>query len=80
LIFKIEFAALTKWVTRYISTIFDDKHITPLDFRRILTSIIFDKEIHEEGKTVNDFLVSYSNLINTSQKVNIFNFFKINKL
>jgi hypothetical protein len=63
---------LSQWVSRYISNIFEHKYITPLDFRRILTSLIFDKEIHEEGKTVEDFLISYSHLINTSQKVKFY--------
>jgi hypothetical protein len=67
----IGFNTITKWVPRYVSTIFKDKHITPIDFRRILVSIIFDKEVHEEGRTVDDFLISYSYLINTSQKVSL---------
>ncbi len=33
--------------------------------------MIFSKKIHEEGKTVNDFLTDYAHLINTSHKVSI---------
>jgi hypothetical protein len=59
---------------------FDNKHITPIDFRRILTSLIFTKKIHEPGKTVDDFLTDYAHLINTSNKVYIYKYLFIFKI
>jgi hypothetical protein len=68
---------MSEWISLYVATVFPEKYITPIDFRRILTSLIFKKNLHEEGKTVVDFLHDYSHLINSSHKVRNFNKFII---
>ncbi len=65
----LEFNSMTEWIALYVKSIFPEKHMTPIVFRRVVTSLIFQKKLHEEGKTVVDFLDDYSHLINTSHKV-----------
>jgi hypothetical protein len=65
----VEYRSFTEWVNKYVGEIFPGKHITPITFRSVLVSLIFEHELHEEGKTTEEFLVKYSYLINTSYKV-----------
>ena len=44
----LEFKTMTIWISQYVESIFPDKYITPIDFRRILASLIFQKKLHEE--------------------------------
>lgn len=52
-----------------METIFPGKHITPITFRRVLVSLIFENQLHESGKTTEEFLLKYSWLMNSSYKV-----------
>jgi hypothetical protein len=63
---------MSEWISIYVKSIFPEKYITPIDFRRIMASLIFQKKLHEKGKTVIDFLEDYSHLINSSHKVTNF--------
>jgi hypothetical protein len=45
------------------------KDITPLDFRRIIPSIIFEGEYTPDGTDLPTFLRDYAELVNTSFKV-----------
>jgi len=71
----IEYKSFTEWVKKYVASVFPDKIITPITFRRVMVSLVFEHEIHEPGKSTEDFLLKYSWLINTSFKVNILTFF-----
>lgn len=47
-----------------------DKYIGPMDFRRILPSIIFKKDLKTKNNgSIQEFLREYSILVNTSEKV-----------
>jgi len=48
------------------------KNMGPTEFRRLLPTIIFQKELRMEGKSMQDVLSDYANLINTSVVVDYF--------
>ena len=45
------------------------KNLTPIDFRQIVPSLIFDDEVNILGQEPETFLSNYVGLINTSQRV-----------
>lgn len=71
LIYFLEFSYFTRCIPMFVRKKFPNKHITPQDFRRMIPSALYRYDIHEEGKTVENTLVSLAQLINTSEKVKI---------
>jgi hypothetical protein len=60
------------------SQIGKEKDITPLDFRRLIPSIIFAEELVPEGLDLTTFLRDYAELVNTSFKVLLDHYIKSN--
>jgi hypothetical protein len=61
--------AYTLWIASYVNTKFDDKRITPITFRRMIATYLFEKELSEHGGTVDELAAKFCLLINTSPKV-----------
>lgn len=57
-------------IERVIKTLFPNKHITPITFRRLVPSLIYSNEIHPENMSMRDFISEYAISVNTSEKVN----------
>ena len=61
---------ITKRVKKYCSEIFgDEKHITPLTFRRVFISIVFKNGLLKPNQTIGDFIDDLSIYLNTSPSV-----------
>ena len=60
---------MTKIVPEFVKKLFPTIYVTPQDFRRMVPSAIYEYDIHEEGQTVKNTLVSLAQLVNTSEKV-----------
>jgi len=58
-------------IYKVVQKVFPDKHIGPATFRRLVPSLLFDKqdELDLQGKSMQDFFHDYANLVNTSVKV-----------
>ena len=65
----LEFKEITKRVTNFMATeVFPDqnKHITPISFRRIIITAVFKNKIAHEKQTINDFIDDLATYLNTS--------------
>ena len=73
-----EDAVFCLYITKFIKTVFPSKKITPIDFRRVLPSIIFAEEISPEGVSMVDFLRDYAGLLCTSEKILLEHYIRAN--
>ena len=56
---------------------FPNKKITPIDFRRIISSLVFGQKMHKKGQSKEDFINDFATALNTSSKVSKFLFIYI---
>jgi site-specific recombinase XerD len=56
-------------IQNFVKSLFPDKNVTAIDFRRALPSIIWEANLRLQGKSLQDFLVHYATLVNTSPDV-----------
>jgi hypothetical protein len=66
-----EYNPYTERITKFVASVFPDKHITPIAFRRIIPTLMWKLDVRTEGESVEQVLERYSRLINTSQKVKV---------
>ena len=68
---SLEQHSICTYVSSFVASRFPDKHITPLDFRRMIPTALWNQkeEIECQGKSLQDVLHDYALLINTSDKV-----------
>jgi hypothetical protein len=66
-----EDAVFTKYVRECVCSFMPEKNMGPADFRRLLPTIIFKKNLKVEGKSLQEVLGDYANLVNTSVQVDI---------
>ena len=67
----LEYSSYTDWIKARVQSVFPFKIITPLDFKRMIPTLLWNKEILDENMTPQEMLIKYSKLINTSEKVNL---------
>jgi hypothetical protein len=73
-LFCLEPNTFSKEIAKCVKDYMPDKHITPAVFRRVVPTIVFDKQLHFDGQSAVDFIVQFAKLNNTSEAVNPFNF------
>jgi hypothetical protein len=64
-----EYDAYTERIAKYVAAIFPEKHITPIAFRRMIPTLMWENDVHIPGATMKELLEKYSRLVNTSEKV-----------
>jgi hypothetical protein len=75
-----EYDAYSERITKYVASVFPTKHITPITFRRMIPTLMWETNVHIPGVTMEGLLEKYSRLVNTSQKVAfICSYFSISK-
>ena len=58
-------------IDKVIKSLYPSKHITPITFRRLVPSLIYSDDVHNEDQSMRDFIVDYAIVVNTSDKVRL---------
>lgn len=62
----LSYASCTKDVTTFVRRLFPNSEITPLSFRRLFVTLVYENETHLQGETMDSFLERLARSINTS--------------
>jgi len=57
-------------ISKVVKSLYPEKHITPITFRRLVPSLIYSNNVHPENVSMRDFISDYAISVNTSEKVN----------